>query len=89
MTCQVLQTRRFSRAYKKLHDDVAKDVNDAVVKISNQPIIGEKKKGDLSRLFVYKFRSQNQQCLLGYTINDIIELVTLEAIGSYKKFTEI
>jgi len=86
MTYQVLQTRRFSRAYKKLHDNVANDVNDAVIEISNQPNIGEKKKGDLSHLFVYKFRSHNQLYLLAYTVNDIIELVTLEAIGSHENF---
>ena len=86
MTYQVLQTKRFSRAYKKLHDNIVLDVNVAVEEISNKPSIGEKKKGDLGDLFVHKFRSQNQLYLLGYTVNDFIELVTLEAIGPHENF---
>jgi len=86
MAYKVLQTKRFSRAYKKLHDNIVLDVNVAVEEISNKPSIGEKKKGDLGDLFVYKFRSQNQLYLLGYSVNDFIELVTLEAIGPHENF---
>ena len=50
------QTRRFARTYKKLHDNVACDVDAAALAVADNPQLGERKKGDLSDLFVYKFR---------------------------------
>ena len=86
MTYTLKQTRRFARAYKKLHDNVAADVDKAADVVAKDPAIGEKKKGDLADLFVYKFRSQNQLYLLGYTVDDEIQLVYLEAIGAHENF---
>lgn len=80
------QTRRFARAYKKLHDNVAADVDAAVDKVASNPDIGEKKKGDLTRLWVHKFRSQGQLYLLGYTRDDGLRLVYLEAVGPHENF---
>jgi mRNA-degrading endonuclease RelE of RelBE toxin-antitoxin system len=57
MSYRVVQTRRFARQYKKLHDNIITDVDQAVDHIANNPEIGEQKKGDLSVLRVYKFRS--------------------------------
>lgn len=81
MTYELRQTRRFARAYKKLHDNVAGDVDAATETIAEDPTVGERKKGDLAELFVYKFRSQNQLYLLGYTVDDEVRLVYLEAVG--------
>jgi len=86
MNWEVRQTRRFARAYKKLHDNVATDVDDAVEAVAENPNIGEKKKGDLAHLWVYKFRSQGQLYLLGYTREDAVRLIYLEAIGSHENF---
>ncbi len=86
MSYEVLQTRRFARQYKKLHDNVIVDVDNAVGLVAEKPEIGERKKGDLAALRVYKFRSQNQLYLLGYTVDDEIRLVYLEAIGSHENF---
>ena len=80
------QTRRFARTYKKLHDNVAADVDDAVEVISENPDVGEKKKGDLAHLWVYKFRSQGQLYLLGYTRKDELRLIYLESVGSHENF---
>lgn len=85
MTYQAVQTRRFARQYKKLHDNIAADV-DAVDAVVNSPKIGDKKKGDLSALYVYKFRSQGQLYLLGYTIGEELKLVYLEAVGPHENF---
>jgi mRNA-degrading endonuclease RelE of RelBE toxin-antitoxin system len=81
MTYQAVQTRRFARQYKKLHDNIAADVDAAVDAVVNSPKIGDKKKGDLSALYVYKFRSQGQLYLLGYTIGEELKLVYLQAVG--------
>ncbi|TSA22193.1 MAG: type II toxin-antitoxin system RelE/ParE family toxin [Betaproteobacteria bacterium] len=86
MAYEARQTRRFARQYKKLHDNVASDVDEAVVDIVKKPTLGERKKGDLSALRVHKFKSQGQLYLLGYTIDDSISLVYLEAIGSHENF---
>ena len=86
MAFQVFQTRRFNRAYKKLQDNIAADVNVAVEEISNNPKIGVRKKGDLGNLFVYKFHSQSQLYLLGYTVREVLELITLEAVGPHENF---
>ncbi len=86
MTWTVRQTRRFARAYKKLHDNIAADVDAAVELIAADPDIGEKKKGDLAQLWVYKFRSQNQLWLLGYTRDDGVCLIWLESLGPHENF---
>lgn len=39
---------------------------------------------DLADLFVYKFRSHGQLYLLGYTVDDAVRLVSLEAVGPYE-----
>lgn len=86
MSYGIQQTRRFSRQYKKLHDDVAADVDAAVLEVSTQPSIGERKKGDLADLHVYQFSSQGQLFLLGYTFEEDVRLVYLEALGPHKNF---
>ena len=86
MSYSLRQTRRFARAYKKLHDNVAADVDEATRVVAADPTLGERKKGDLAELFVYKFRSQNQLYLLGYTVDDEIRLVYLEAVGPHENF---
>ncbi len=86
MSYSLRQTRRFARAYKKLHDNVAADVDAAAETVAADPAVGERKKGDLAELFVYKFRSQNQLYLLGYTVDDEVRLVYLEALGPHENF---
>jgi mRNA-degrading endonuclease RelE of RelBE toxin-antitoxin system len=86
MSYGLQQTRRFARAYKKLHDNVAADVDAAAQTVASDPALGERKKGDLADLFVYKFRSQNQLYLLGYTVDDAVRLVYLEAVGPHENF---
>ena len=86
MSYAVEQTRRFARQYKKLHDNIAADVDNAVELVAEKPSIGERKKGDLAELLVYKFCSQGQLYLLGYTLDEDVQLVYLEAIGSHENF---
>jgi mRNA-degrading endonuclease RelE of RelBE toxin-antitoxin system len=86
MAYAVIQMRRFVRQYKKLNDKTAKEVDDAVVQIASKPSIGEKKKGDLSKLWVFKFKSNSQLYLLGYSINDGLRIVYLDSIGPHENF---
>jgi mRNA interferase RelE/StbE len=84
VTHEVKQTRRFARQYKKLQDNVAAEVDDAVAAVAAKPGIGERKKGDLADLLVFKFRSHAQMFLLGYTVDDGLRLVYLEAVGPHE-----
>ena len=86
MTWEIRQTRRFARNYKKLHDNAIAEVNVAIEQIAKDPEIGERKKGDLSSLYVHKFRCLGQIYLLGYSREDEIRLIYLEAIGSHENF---
>ena len=86
MSYSLKQTRRFARAYKKLHDNVVADVDAATEVVADNPAVGECKKGDLAELFVHKFRSQNQLYLLGYTVDDEVRLIYLEAVGPHENF---
>jgi len=86
MAFEPLQSRRFARQYKKLQDNVATDVDHAVEAVCLDPHGGERKKGDLVKLWVYQFNSQEQLYLLGYTLDEGVKLVYLEAIGSHENF---
>ncbi|AVP57287.1 type II toxin-antitoxin system RelE/ParE family toxin [Pulveribacter suum] len=86
MSYRLQQTRRFARAYKKLHDNVAADVDAAAAVVADDPAVGERKKGDLAHLLVYRFRSHGQLYLLGYTADDAVRLVYLEAVGPHENF---
>lgn len=71
---------------EQLYDNIAADVDAAVAAIAEDPDIGEKKKGDLAQLWVYKFRSQGQLYLLDYTREDEVRLIWLEAMGPHEHF---
>jgi mRNA-degrading endonuclease RelE of RelBE toxin-antitoxin system len=83
---QVLQTRRFARQYKKLQDNTAADADAAVLTVQPDPHAAPLKKGDLAGLRVHKFSSAGQLYLLGYTLDDGIHLIYLEAVGPYENF---
>lgn len=86
MTWTVQQTRRFSRQYKKLHDNTVGDVNAAIDEVRRNPDIGERKKGDLAALRVCKFHSGAQWYLLGYTLDEGVRMIYLEAVGPHENF---
>jgi len=82
----VQQTRRFARQYKKLHKNSTTDVDSAVEEISRNPDIGERKKGDLAALRVFMFHSEGQMYLLGYTLDEEVRLIYLEAVEPHEYF---
>ena len=87
MSWEVRQTRRFARNYKKLvNAALIADTDTAVVTVANNPNVGERKKGDLAQLWVHKFRSNGQLYLLGYTRENEIRLIYLEALGPHENF---
>jgi mRNA interferase RelE/StbE len=62
----VKQMPAFKNIYKKLHLKDKLQVNDAIKAIIQNPRIGQEKKGDLSGVFVYKFKIDRREILLAY-----------------------
>ena len=81
---QVLQSAAFARAYKKLRNNQKQDVDTAVGVIIKSPDIGESKRGDLSGVYVYKFKSNSQQMLLAYEFDPETRMLLL--LGSHENF---
>ncbi len=74
----------FKKAYKKLPKEHKLLVNEAIHSILVDPKIGEEKKGDLSGVYVYKFKIHQQQMLLAYEWDATQRL--LLALGVHENF---
>lgn len=81
---EILQTPIFAKKKKKLKKNQIKDLDNAVRKIVKEPKIGERKKGDLADIWVYKFRMANQEHLLAYQWDS--EKRALIALGVHENF---
>lgn len=80
----IKQMPGFKRAYKKLHSNERKVVNEAINEIIKNPKVGEEKKGDLAGIFVYKFKFHAKEFLLGYEWHPKKRL--LLALGVHENF---
>ncbi|MFA7271061.1 MAG: type II toxin-antitoxin system RelE/ParE family toxin, partial [Sterolibacterium sp.] len=82
---RILVTPTFERVAKKLHRQQKADLDEAVKAVAGDIEIGEAKVGDLVGVRVYKFRMDNQLCLLSYRVMDEngIKLLT---VGSHENF---
>ena len=80
----VVQSPYFRRAYKKLHPNQVKPVNEAIKRVLSDPACGEEKKGDLAGVHVYKFRVLDRQYLLAYEYDR--ETLFLLALGVHENF---
>ena len=81
---QIKQMPSFKKAYKKLPNEYKLEVNKAIRSIMISPKIGEEKKGDLSGVYVYKFKINQQQMLLAYEWDETQRL--LLALGVHENF---
>ena len=84
MDIEILQTPIFSKIKKKLKKSQIKDLDKAVRKIVKNPKIGKKKIGDLSDVWVYKFRMAKQENLLAYQWYE--KKLILVALGIHENF---
>lgn len=81
---QVLQMPPFKRRYKKLHLNQKRAVDAAIRAIIQDPMLGERKRGDLAGVSVYKFDCLGQQMLLAYEWDPTRRL--LLALGVHENF---
>ena len=82
----VLQSPTFKKAVKKLKANQKKDLDVAVRELMDDPELGERKKGDLAFLRVYKFKMSKQLTLLGYSFDDGTITLELLALGVHENF---
>lgn len=81
---QIKQMPAFKKVYKKLPDSHKIIINNAIKEIIKNPKIGDEKKGDLSGVYVYKFKIYHQQFLLAYEWDPAQRL--LLALGVHENF---
>ena len=60
--------------------------NEIYKKLSKNPMLGEKKKGDLDFLRVHKFKLHEQQMLLGYMYEEEEITLTLLKLSTHENF---
>jgi hypothetical protein len=88
---KIQSTTSFNHIAKKLHTNEKEALDHAIGVIANDILCGEEKCGDLSGVFVYKFRMNKQKMLLAYKIlvsKFNPEEIVLLAIGSHENFYE-
>lgn len=82
----IIQTKRFSNAVKKLHKNQKLELDEAIRYIVANPNAGQLKVGDLAGIRVYKFKMVNQLTLLAYSYSADILTLTLLALGTHENF---
>ena len=80
----VNQMPAFKKAYKTIGGKQKLQINLAIQRIIENPEIGEVKRGDLSGVYVYKFKIDLQEMLLAYEWDS--EQRLLLALGVHENF---
>lgn len=89
MVCAVIATPSFQRVAKKMHAKDKLILDQAVKEVASNPQLGEEKRGDLSGVFVHKFKLKTQETLLAYELSpDKLKptTVVLLGVGSHENF---
>ena len=81
---KIYQSRSFEKKVKKMSRPEKDALDREIRKISEDPGIGEEKKGDLRGVFVHKFKLQTTQYLLAYRkVGGDLELVMIGPHENY------
>lgn len=85
---KILQSNTFRKAIKKFHRNQFPELKKAIEKITDDPSLGDLKKGDLAGVRVYKFHIHHQLVLLAYLYAEKKQdsLLTLLDISSHENF---
>ena len=89
MALAILVTPSFARVLKKLHSQEKAVLDAAVQAVASDPALGEEKRGDLSGVFVHKFKLNKQETLLAYRLQPdklAPEALVLLAVGPHENF---
>lgn len=86
MNLKIKQSNSFKKSIKKLQKQDKILLDQEVKKLSKDPTIGERKKGDLDFLRVHKFKINRQEVLLGYMYEEEQLVFTLLKFGSHENY---
>jgi len=81
---KIYQSRIFEKAVTKLSKPGKLVLDEEIKKIVNNPFLGNKKKGDLSKVFVHKFKVETAQYLVAYRVYE--EVLELIMIGPHENY---
>jgi mRNA interferase RelE/StbE len=80
----IYQSRSFEQKVKKMLKQEKELLDQAIRRIAENPSIGEEKKGDLTGVFVHKFKIKATQYLLAYRkVGKDLELVMIGPHENY------
>jgi mRNA interferase RelE/StbE len=80
----IYQSKSFAQKVKKMRKQEKEILDQEVQRIAQNPSIGEEKKGDLTGVFVHKFKTETTQYLLAYRkIDPDLELVMIGPHENY------
>ena len=89
MALAILAPPLSARMAKQLHSQDKAAPDAAVQAAANDPALGEEKRGDLSGVFVHKFKLNKQETLLAYRLQPdklAPEALVLLAVGPHENF---
>lgn len=81
---KIYQSRSFEKKVKKMSKSEKEALDQEVKRISENPAIGEEKKGDLRGVFLHKFKLKTTPYLLAY--RKIIDDLELVMIGPHENY---
>jgi mRNA interferase RelE/StbE len=80
----IYQSRSFAQKVKKMLKEEKEILDQEVRRIAQNPSIGDEKKGDLTGVFVHKFKIKTTQYLLAYRkVGQDLELVMIGPHENY------
>ena len=76
---KIFQSKSFEKKVKKISKNDKEELDNAIYTVIKNPEIGTEKKGDLVKIFVYKYKVKNQRYLLAYRFTGVdLELVKID-----------
>ena len=81
---KILQSRQFERKVKKFTKQEKKSLDKQILEISDNPVVGSEKKGDLRGVYIHKFKIKHTQYLLAYRFAE--ENLELIMIGPHENY---
>jgi len=82
---RILQSRTFEKRVRRFRKQEKKILDQQVKKITEDPGIGQEKRGELRGVFVHKFKIHSTQYLLAYRLRDA-DTLELVMIGPHENY---
>ena len=81
---KIYQSRSFEKRIRRMHKQEKEVLDREIRNISEDPSIGEEKRGDLRGIFVHKFRIKAAEYLLAYRrVGEDLELIMIGPHENY------